>query len=86
MGHFLMVSYSIKNNSIEATRFKAIKAPPGQNEREENETDKGLRVADKGYLNTAVIRSGITYINGEAGSSLKLLTFFNFGTAMLTSF
>ncbi|KAF8737609.1 hypothetical protein AX14_012603 [Amanita brunnescens Koide BX004] len=57
----------IKNNSIQATAFKTIKAPLGQNEKEENETDKGLRVADKGYLNTAVIHSGITYINGEAG-------------------
>ena len=77
---------SIKNNSIEATAFKTIKAPLGPKEREENETDKGLRVADKGYLNTAVIRSGITYINGEAGSSLKLFTSFNSGTAVLTSF
>ena len=36
-------------------------------EREENETEKGLRVQDKGFLNTAVIRSEITYIDGEAG-------------------
>ena len=36
-------------------------------EREENETEKGLRVADKGFLNTAVIRSEITYIDGDAG-------------------
>ena len=40
-------------------------ASPG--EREENETEKGLRVADKGFLNTAVIRSEITYIDGDAG-------------------
>ena len=40
-------------------------ATPG--EREENETEKGLRVSDKGFLNTAVIRSEITYIDGEAG-------------------
>ena len=43
-------------------------ATPG--EREENETEKGLRVADKGFLNTAVIRSEITYIDGEAGGGL----------------
>ena len=43
-------------------------ATPG--EREENETEKGLRVADKGFLNTAVIRSEITYIDGEAGGEL----------------
>jgi citrate synthase len=57
----------IKDNSIQATAFKNIKAPVGPNERPENESDKGLRIADKGYLNTAVMRSEITYINGEAG-------------------
>ncbi|KAK2463442.1 hypothetical protein APHAL10511_004528 [Amanita phalloides] len=57
----------IKDNSIQATAFKAINAPLSPTEREENETEKGLRVADKGYLNTAVIWSEITYINGEAG-------------------
>lgn len=36
-------------------------------EREENETEKGLRIADKGFLNTAVITSEITYIDGDAG-------------------
>ena len=49
-------------------------ASPG--EREENETEKGLRVADKGFLNTAVLRSEITYIDGDAGgdesTSLKV--------------
>ncbi|KAM6504462.1 peroxysomal citrate synthase [Amanita muscaria] len=57
----------IRDNSIQATAFKDIKASLAPNERPENETDKGLRLADKGYLNTAVIRSEITYINGEAG-------------------
>src|SRR6266550_377167 len=52
---------SIQDNSIQATAFKAVKAPLSQSDREENETDKGLRIADKGYLNTAVIRSEITY-------------------------
>lgn len=46
-----------------------MKAPIASGEREENETDKGLRVADKGFLNTAVIQSQITYIDGEAGST-----------------
>lgn len=46
-------------------------AAPG--EREENETEKGLRVADKGFLNTAVIRSEITYIDGEAGGEFLIL-------------
>jgi citrate synthase len=57
----------IVDNSVPATAFKNISAPSTQGERPENETDKGLRVADKGYLNTAVIRSEITYIDGEAG-------------------
>lgn len=55
------------DNSISATAFKNMKAPFTPGEREENETDKGLRVADKGFLNTAVMRSEITYIDGEAG-------------------
>lgn len=57
----------IEDNSISATAFKAIKAPRVLDEREENETEKGLRVADRGFLNTAVIRSEITHIDGEAG-------------------
>jgi citrate synthase len=59
--------YRISDNSIPATAFKAISAPRAVGEREENETDKGLRVSDKGFLNTAVIQSQITYIDGEAG-------------------
>ncbi|KXN88500.1 Citrate synthase [Leucoagaricus sp. SymC.cos] len=57
----------ITDNSIPATAFKAIKAPRLPGEREENETEKGLRVADQGFLNTAVIRSEITHIDGDAG-------------------
>jgi len=41
-------------------------------EREENETEKGLRISDRGFLNTAVIRSQITFIDGEAGGVLAL--------------
>lgn len=44
-----------------------MKAPLTPGEREENETYKGLRVADRGFLNTAVMRSEITYIDGDAG-------------------
>ena len=44
-------------------------APRKPGEREENETEKGLRVQDKGFLNTAVIRSEITYIDGDAGGA-----------------
>ncbi|KAL7279227.1 hypothetical protein ACG7TL_007067 [Trametes sanguinea] len=61
------VSPRIQDNAIPATAFKAMAAPRKPGEREENETEKGLRVQDKGFLNTAVIRSEITYIDGEAG-------------------
>jgi citrate synthase len=60
--------HSIADNSITATAFKTISAPRSGGEREENQTHKGLRVVDQGFLNTAVIRSRITYIDGEAGS------------------
>ncbi|KDQ57157.1 hypothetical protein JAAARDRAFT_285454 [Jaapia argillacea MUCL 33604] len=57
----------ISDNAVSATGFKAISAPRKAGEREENETQKGLRVSDKGFLNTAVIQSEITYIDGDAG-------------------
>ncbi|KAF8300127.1 peroxysomal citrate synthase [Clavulina sp. PMI_390] len=57
----------IVNNAIAATAFKQMKAPKKPNEREENETERGLRVTDKGFLNTAVISSRITYIDGDNG-------------------
>lgn len=44
-----------------------MKAPKKAAEREENETERGLRVHDKGFLNTAVISSKITYIDGDNG-------------------
>jgi len=52
-----------------------MKAPLAPGEREENETNKGLRVADRGFLNTAVIRSEITYIDGDAGGNLYSLSY-----------
>ncbi|TBU33323.1 peroxysomal citrate synthase [Dichomitus squalens] len=57
----------IEDNAISATAFKSMTSSRKPGEREENETEKGLRVQDKGFLNTAVIRSEITYIDGEAG-------------------
>ncbi|OAX37292.1 hypothetical protein K503DRAFT_771644 [Rhizopogon vinicolor AM-OR11-026] len=57
----------ITHNSIPATFFKGIRAPAGPNDRPEDETERGLRVADKGFLNTAVIESSITYIDGDNG-------------------
>ncbi|KAF9068261.1 peroxysomal citrate synthase [Rhodocollybia butyracea] len=61
------VDIAIEDNSIPATAFKVLSANPEKGEREENETTKGLRVSDKGYLNTAVMRSEITFIDGDAG-------------------
>jgi len=46
-----------------------MKASSTPGEREENETERGLRVLDRGFLNTAVIQSQITYIDGEAGGT-----------------
>ncbi|GJD01220.1 citrate synthase [Colletotrichum higginsianum] len=56
----------IKNNSVLATDIKKIKAARG-NDRPEDETDQGLRVYDPAYMNTAVVQSNITYINGLEG-------------------
>ena len=57
------------DNAIDATAFKAMKAPAKAGERAELETEKGLRVQDKGFLNTARIRSETTCIDGEAGGA-----------------
>jgi hypothetical protein len=58
----------IANNTVSATAFKDIKAPLKHGQREEDAPEKGLRVADKGFMNTSVLTSTITYIDGEAGS------------------
>ncbi|KAH7101887.1 peroxysomal citrate synthase [Auriculariales sp. MPI-PUGE-AT-0066] len=57
----------IENNTVQAIAFKKIVAPRKAGEREENETERGLRISDRGFLNTAVIESRITYIDGENG-------------------
>jgi citrate synthase len=58
----------IKNNSIPATAFKAMKLEKtSEDSRDEDEEIVGLRVYDSGFQNTAVIRSKITYIDGEKG-------------------
>jgi citrate synthase len=54
----------IQHNSILATDIKKIKA---NGDRPEDETEQGLRVYDPAYMNTAVIQSRITYINGQEG-------------------
>ncbi|KAG9254278.1 peroxysomal citrate synthase [Emericellopsis atlantica] len=58
----------ITHNSVLATDIKKIKAQAGtNNDRPEDETDQGLRVYDPAYMNTAVVQSRITYINGQEG-------------------
>ncbi|XP_060209474.1 citrate synthase, glyoxysomal-like [Lycium barbarum] len=47
-----------EDGTIKATDFKKITT--GQN-------DKGLKIYDPGYLNTAPVRSSICYIDGDAG-------------------
>lgn len=56
----------ITHNSVLATDIKKIKASP-DGDRPEDETDQGLRVYDPAYMNTAVVQSNITYINGQEG-------------------
>jgi citrate synthase len=56
----------IKNNSVLATDIKKITAQQG-NGRKEDETEQGLKIYDPGYMNTAVVESKITYINGLDG-------------------
>ncbi|KAL6414358.1 Citrate synthase-like protein [Ilyonectria robusta] len=56
----------ITHNSVLATDIKKIKAEP-QGDRPEDETNQGLRVYDPAYMNTAVVQSKITYINGQDG-------------------
>ena len=57
----------IHHNSIEASRFKEIRAP-GDKERSSNQLNGGLRVVDHGFQNTAVMASKITYVDGIEGS------------------
>jgi citrate synthase len=57
----------IKLNSVLASEFKKIKAQPQAGDREEDEVPQGLRLFDPAYMNTAVIESRISYINGQDG-------------------
>ncbi|RHZ83066.1 hypothetical protein Glove_99g185 [Diversispora epigaea] len=57
----------ITNNTVPAIKFKEISASGGPGSREEDESNKGLRVYDPAFQNTAVCHSKITYINGDNG-------------------
>ncbi|KAK9454669.1 citrate synthase-like protein [Dipodascopsis uninucleata] len=61
------IEIEITNNSIPATAFSQLKAPYEENERKENDTPYGLRVLDPSFMNTAMITSKITYIDGNKG-------------------
>lgn len=56
------IEIPITNNSIPATAFKALKATE-TDDREEDDSPNGIRVYDPGYMNTAVVRSNITFID-----------------------
>ncbi|SCZ91885.1 BZ3500_MvSof-1268-A1-R1_Chr5-3g08198 [Microbotryum saponariae] len=58
----------IQHNAIPATAFKQLsKKELSNGEREEDEIENGIRVYDPGFMNTAVIESTITFIDGEKG-------------------
>lgn len=66
------INVPIIHNSIPATAFKKLAIFPQSNSqishtRPEDEIESGVRVYDPGFMNTAVIQSHITYINGTAG-------------------
>ena len=51
----------IENNSIPASAFKNIKAA-ADTEYPPNQDEDGIRVFDNGFVNTAVMKSSITYV------------------------
>lgn len=57
----------IHHNSIEAIRFKEIRAPR-EKDHPSDKVEGGLRVVDHGFQNTAVMASQITYVDGIEGS------------------
>ncbi|PLW04989.1 hypothetical protein PCANC_07541 [Puccinia coronata f. sp. avenae] len=67
------IQVPIEHNAIPATALKklAVKgvqaAGSAPDNRPEDELEAGIRVYDPGFMNTAVIKSRITYINGSAG-------------------
>ncbi len=57
----------IHHNAVEAIRFKEIRAPKNHQYPADN-TERGLRVFDQGFQNTAVMGSEVTYVDGVEGS------------------
>ncbi|GAA6064124.1 hypothetical protein JCM10212_006763 [Sporobolomyces blumeae] len=59
---------SIEHNAIASTAFKKLnKDKPGFGDRAEDEVEAGIRVYDPGFMNTAVIKSKISFIDGGKG-------------------
>ncbi|KAL1639573.1 hypothetical protein SLS58_007772 [Diplodia intermedia] len=56
----------IKHNAIKATDFRQITAA-GIAADPVDQVESGLRIIDKGFLNTACMESNITYIDGKKG-------------------
>ncbi|ORY90765.1 peroxysomal citrate synthase [Leucosporidium creatinivorum] len=61
------IQVPIENNSIPATAFKKLNKKRGDGDSAQDEVEAGVRVYDPGFMNTAVIQSNITFIDGEAG-------------------
>ncbi|GAA5949558.1 hypothetical protein JCM10213_002598 [Rhodosporidiobolus nylandii] len=61
------ITVPIERNSIPATALKKLVKKRGEGEREEDEVEGGIRVYDPGFMNTAVMQSRITFIDGERG-------------------
>ncbi|KAK9462693.1 citrate synthase-like protein [Lipomyces oligophaga] len=61
------VEIDISDNSVPASAFLQFKAPYAEGERHENDTPYGLRILDPSFFNTAMIKSEITYIDGNKG-------------------
>ncbi|GAA6041287.1 hypothetical protein JCM8097_001317 [Rhodosporidiobolus ruineniae] len=63
------ITVPIEHNSVPATAFKKLsrKAVKADGERDEDETEAGLRIYDPGFMNTATVQSRITFIDGERG-------------------
>ncbi|KAK9469694.1 citrate synthase-like protein [Lipomyces arxii] len=61
------IEIEIKDNSVPATAFAQLKSSYADGERPENDTPYGLRILDPSFMNTAMISSEITYIDGNKG-------------------
>ncbi|BGO88887.1 hypothetical protein NBRC10512_002244 [Rhodotorula toruloides] len=64
------ITVPVEHNAIPATAFKKLRkdGPEAeQGDRQEDEVEGGIRVYDPGFMNTAVLQSRITFIDGERG-------------------